>query len=169
MAGFQVSTYGRFWVSTEDTANVLLAVSFPDMSSTDRFAYRDTEHYDFESKYGGEFPRSSEDDAEHYHGKVNGVEWWARLYDYRPNISGTVVKSRHAATHPLAGWRRQYLVQLASEEEKVWLPAEKVEPDSAGTVNLLTGTRVWLTLTVNDEGVTEIARVRPIGSRYGSH
>jgi len=151
-----------------------MVVSFPDMNHRDRTTHRDAEHYDFMEKHGWEFPHNSLDRAEHYHGKSDGVEWWARLHDYRPEILGTVIKSRSVEKHAAPEWRKQFLVEFGTESgaegERWWLSSDKIEPDKTGNTVPPNGARVMLTLSLNQEGALEVARVRPLyhGRPYGT-
>jgi hypothetical protein len=165
------ATKGRYPMvdaSIDHTDSVLMAVTFPDMNQHDRARYRDAEYHEFMEKYGGDFPSSSEDNAERYQGETNGVEWNAHLYDYRPSVIGKIVKSRTVEEHIIPESRRQFLVEIGTEGERCWVPSNKIEPDKNGNTEPPDGVPVFVTLVLNDEGKTEIARVRTYRDAYGT-
>jgi hypothetical protein len=152
-----------------DHTTVLMAVSFPDMNQHARASYRDVEHYEFMETYGWEFP-GLEEDAEHYHRKGDGVEWWATLSDYRPHVSGKIIKRRIVEKHIIPEWRRQFLVEIMNSPagQRFWVPSSKIEPDKNGGMQPPDGATVFVTLALTNEGEIEVARIRPYGDVYGA-
>ena len=149
------------------TDSILLRLSFPDLNQADRAAYRDLEHQKLMDKYGGEFPSSSDDHVEHFHGgKGSGIEWYAYVYDYRPQVLGTIVKRRVRNEHVIEAWRTQYLVELGNDGERTWLPSDRIEPDQNGQTQPPDGSVVRLRLALDDNGKPEVVRITPYGQVY---
>jgi hypothetical protein len=168
--GGRFKTKDKFFVGPEldHTDSILLRLSFPDLNQADRAAYRDLEHQKFMTEYGGEFPKSSADDAEHFHGgKDSGVEWYAYVFDYRPEVLGTIVKRRTRNEHVVEAWRTQYLVEVGNDGERTWLPSDRIEPDENGQTQPPNGARVLLRLALDDDGRPEIVGIRPYWGVYG--